>query len=104
VVDRSREQIKEIDLDILKDYQENWVASKGLSLQLSDFPIYGARLQHIRMRMKEWRPPRLRQVWRRPYKDPLPYYGFWFAVFLGVAAVTGVALNIAQLKQSRSSG
>jgi hypothetical protein len=99
----SRQQILRINVTILKDYEENW-SSNDLSLQLSDFPIYGVRIQHVRKRMEDWRPLRLRQAWRRPYKDPLPYYGFWFGVFIGLTAILSVGINIAQLKQLNTAG
>jgi hypothetical protein len=86
--------LKAIDLELVRDYCKNWSEH---SLQITDFPIYGSRLQHIHQRMVDWRALVLRDIRFRPYRDPLSYYAFWFAVFIGSIAVLGLALNAAQL-------
>jgi hypothetical protein len=89
-----KNSILEINLDHVRDYRANWSEH---SLQVTDFPIYGSRLQHIHQTMADWRPLRLKDVRFRPYHDPLPYYGFWFALFIGFAAIISLILSSAQL-------
>ena len=86
--------IKEIDLKLVKDYCKNWSEH---SLQITDFPIYGSRLQHIYQRMVDWRALVIRDVRFRPYHDPLSYYAFWFAVIIGSIGFLGLGLNAAQV-------
>jgi hypothetical protein len=89
-----QQYIKDIDLNMLEDFNEN---CSEPSLQLADFPIFGTRLQHIHQRMVDWRPLRVSELWKKPYRDPLPYFGFWFAAFIGVVGLVGVLLNAAQV-------
>ena len=91
---REQKYIKDIDLNMLRDFDES---RSEPCLQLSDFPIFGMRLQHIHQRMVDWRPLRVSELWKRPYRDPLPYFGFWFATFIGVVGIIGVLLNIVQV-------
>jgi hypothetical protein len=93
-INREQKYIKSIDLNMLRDFSES---CSEPSLQLADFPIFGTRLQHIHQRMVDWRPLRLSKLLKKPYRDPLPYFGFWFATFIGVIGVIGVLLNIAQV-------
>jgi hypothetical protein len=91
--DHEQEFIKDIDLNVLRDFGESCPEP---FLQLADFPIFGTRLKHIHQRMIDWRPLRVSELWKRPYRDPLPYFGFWFAAFIGVVGFIGVLLNIVQ--------
>ena len=50
--------------------------------------------------MVDWRALVIRDVRFRPYRDPLPYYAFWFAVIIGLMALIGLLLNAAQLVAS----
>ena len=68
----------------------------GSELLLQNFPIYSTRLQNIQQRMNEWRPQTIREVAIRPYKDPLTYYAFWFATFIGFVSIASLAATIAQ--------
>lgn len=92
--DRQNQCFKRIDLELVRDYCKNWSTH---SLQITDFPIYGSRLQHIHQRMVDWRALALRDVRFRPYHDPLSYYAFWFAVFIGSIGILGLGLSAAQL-------
>jgi hypothetical protein len=102
---QSRFYIK-ISMGLVQDYCKNWSED---SLQITDFPIYGSRLQHIYQRMVDWRALVIRDVHFRPYRDPLSYYAFWFAIFIGLIGILGLGLNAAQLasnyrcNQSQSS-
>jgi hypothetical protein len=64
--------------------------------QLQRFNIYGSRLLEVHERMNEWRPQQLRDLWVRPYRDPVAFYAFWFAAFIGVFTVLSVGLSVAQ--------
>lgn len=92
--DDQNECFKRNDVELVRDYCKNWSAE---SLQITDFAIYGSRLQHIHQSMIDWRALVLRDLRFRPYRDPLSYYAFWFAVFLGSIGILGLGLNAAQL-------
>ena len=88
-------------MSLIEDYQKHW--SEDISaVQVSDFPIYGSRLQTIHQRMTEWRSLQVSHAWsHRPYRDSLPFYAFRFALFFGILtavnfllAVVGMILNI----------
>jgi hypothetical protein len=83
-----------IDLDIIRDFE---ISSTDLPLQLTDFPIFSARLRYIHQRMVDWRPIRFRQLWQRPYGDPIPYFAFWFGVFVGIVTFFTLILTAVQL-------
>jgi hypothetical protein len=82
-----------IDLELLKDYQSY---RPQTPFQMTDFPIFGNRIQHIHQRMVDWRPLRLRDLYYRPYKDPVTYYAFAFAVFIGLIGIVGLVANVGQ--------
>jgi len=65
-------------------------------LRLHNFPIYIDRIQHIQRKMNERRPQRFRELWVRPYKDPLAFYGFFFAVIIGLVGIVGLAATVIQ--------
>lgn len=95
---------KGIDMNIVRDYRDRWSESIS-AVHISDFPIYGTRLQSIHQRMTDWRPLRLDHAFRfRPYRDSLPFYAFRFALFLGVLAVAALALNIYNTVKSKGKG
>jgi hypothetical protein len=85
---------KKIHLNMIQDFHES---CSGSSLQLPDFPIFASRLQHIQQRMVDWRPIRVKGLFTRPYRDPLPYFAFWFATWLGFIGVVGVFLGAIQV-------
>lgn len=88
-----RSQFEGIDMDIVGDYRDRWSANIS-SVHISDFPIYGSRLQYIRQRMTDWRPLHVFDLRHQPYRDPLPYYGFCFAIFFGVLGIGSLIFTI----------
>src|SRR5579859_8059677 len=82
-----------IDMDIVNDYRDRW--SGGIeSVDISDFPIYGKRLQMVHQRMTDWRALSFRGLFRRHYRDLTPYYGFILAMTLGLFGVVGLGWNV----------
>ena len=54
----------------------------NIPLQLEDFPFFQNRLHLIQEKMDEWRPPQVKELWTRGYRDPLTYYAFVTEIFL----------------------
>lgn len=79
-------------MDIVTEYGE----LLDSDLQLEDFPVYGTRIRFIQETMSAWRPLRIFDLMHRPYGDPVPYYGFWFAVLFGLIGIVGVGLTFVQ--------
>jgi len=73
-------------MNVIRSYRDDHCTYIN-DLRLSDFPIYGSRLQEFQTEMKEWRPKKLTHLAIRPYSDPVTYYAFWFAIFIGFASV-----------------
>ena len=84
-----------VDINLVRDFWENYSPIQS-DLQLSDFPVYGSRLKHIRERMTEWRPQTWAELAIRPYNDPITFYAFWFATLVGIIGVLGLGATIAQ--------
>lgn len=84
-------------MGIVNDYRDHW--SGGISsAHISDFPIYASRLEYIHQRMIDWRPLRLLDLRHLPYRDPLSYYTFGFAILFGFLGVVSLIVTIVSLK------
>ena len=87
-------KFKKIDMDIVNAYKDHW-SSDISAVDISDFPIFGPRLQLIHQRMTDWRPLRLRELLIRPYRDSISYYAFRVAVIFGILSVLGFLWSVA---------
>jgi hypothetical protein len=87
---RDDEDHKEISLEVVKDFR---ISYSEPSLQLADFPIFGGRLRYLHQRMASWRPLRVRELWKRPYRDPLPFFTFWAGTVIGIFTLVAVILG-----------
>ena len=85
---------EKIDMNIVDDYRDHWSGDIS-AVHISDFPIYGSRLQSIHQRMTDWRPLRLRDLGIRPYRDSISYYAFLFAVIFGGISALGLLWSVA---------
>jgi hypothetical protein len=104
-------KLRGVNTTLIEDYQKYW--SEDISaVHITDFPIYGHRLQTIHQRMTDWRSLEFWHSWNhRPYRDSLPFYAFRFALILGVLsmvtfilAITTLGLNIRWHKDGGESG
>jgi hypothetical protein len=80
-----------IDMEIISDYQDRWLTGGISSVHVTDFPIYGSRLEMIHQRMKDWHPECLSDLFIRPYQNRLLFYTFWFATSLAIVTI-GLAI------------
>ena len=72
--------------------------------RLEDFLLLRPRLFELQREMNEWRPQKLRDLFRRGYKDPLTWYGFWFATIVGSLGILSLGVSItALIKQFETS-
>jgi hypothetical protein len=71
--------------------------------RLEDFVLLRPRLSELQREMNEWRPQRMKDLFRRGYKDPLTWYGFWFAAIIGSIGILSLGISITSLvKQFQS--
>jgi hypothetical protein len=82
-------------MNLIRDFRDNYSPVQS-DFQLQHFPIYATRLQCIQKKMNKWRPQSFRELAIRPYRDPLTFYAFWFATFVGVISVMGLGAAIVQ--------
>ena len=64
--------------------------------RLEDFYLLRPRLYELQREMNEWRPQRVIDLFRRGYRDPLTWYAFWFAAFVGIVGMASLTVSIAQ--------
>ena len=81
-------------LDLLIEFRDH--LSEVKDFQLRHFPIFASRLRNIQEKMNNWCPKRFRELAVRPYRDPLAFYAFWFAVLIGCVSVAGLGATLAQ--------
>jgi hypothetical protein len=67
--------------------------------RFEDFVLLRPRLWELRQEMEDWRPQRVRDLFQRGYRDPLTWYGFWFATIVGTLGILSLGVSIAQLVQ-----
>jgi len=68
--------------------------------RFEDFTLLRPRLWELRQEMNDWRPQRVRDLFRRGYRDPLTWYGFWFAAIVGTLGTLSLGVSVAQLVQA----
>jgi hypothetical protein len=82
-----------IQMSIVDDYRDQW--SGGIeTVQISDFPIYGTRLQAIQQRMTEWRALSFAGLFKKHYRDLTAYYAFILAMIFGSLSVLGLLWSV----------
>ena len=89
---RLNEQVQPYDFKTIFYDALEW----GNIPRLEDFNLLRPRLHELQREMNEWRPQRFGDLFKRGYKDPLTWYGFWFAVTVGVIGVLSLGVSIAQ--------
>lgn len=105
-------QFEGIDMQVVRDYGDRWLGEIS-AIHISDFPIFGQRLQYIHSRMTDWRHFYIKDLFYRDYQNPLAFYTIWFAIttiFLSLAialasfifdVVNGTKMNLkAQLLEN----
>jgi hypothetical protein len=65
--------------------------------RLEDFVLLRPRLAELQREMNDWRPQKIPHLFKRGYKDPLTWYGFWFAAIVGTIGILSLGVSVAQL-------
>jgi len=65
--------------------------------RLEDFLFLRPRLYELQREMIEWRPQKVGDLLRRRYKDPLTWYGFWFATVIGSIGILSLGVSVTSL-------
>jgi len=68
--------------------------------RFEDFVLLRRRLWELRQEMNDWRPQSVRDLFRRGYRDPLTWYGFWFATIVGTLGILSLGISVGQLVQA----
>jgi len=84
-----------VDMSVLRAFRYD-IFPSNIPLQLEDFQFFQGRLRLIQQKMDDWRPQRVRELWKRGYRDPLTYYTFVTAIFFGVLGIVGLVASIIQ--------
>jgi hypothetical protein len=96
-------QFAGIDMRVVSDYHDKWSSSISTA-HITDFPIYGSRLETINQRMTDWRPLHLKDLRYRPYRGSVTYYAFIFAAIFGVLGIAQLVLSIVSVATGGSKG
>ena len=98
-----RTDFQGIEMDLISDYCRQH--DDGIpSIHISDFPIYGIRLQAIYKRMIEWHPQSIRDLLHRPYGNTVSYYAFCFGFCIGLLNLAQLGLDIFNTIEGRKAG
>lgn len=64
--------------------------------RLEDFTLLRPRLFELQREMNDWRPQSVKDLFKRGYRDPLTWYGFWFATIIGSIGILSLGVSVTQ--------